>query len=323
MRAPEFWYRDDAVARFASAALAPLAVAYAGVTLWKQHHARPFRSRATVICVGNLTAGGSGKTPVAIALVKLLQERALRVTVLSRGYGGRLSGPLLVNPDLHSAADIGDEPLMLARIAPVVVSRDRAEGAALADADGTDVVVMDDGHQNFTLVKDLSIVVVDAERGFGNTCVIPAGPLREPVRDGLARADAVVLVGAGSPDLADFSGPVVRAKLTPCGGGNWMGRRAIAFAGIGRPAKFFKTLEVLGTVLVDRICFADHHPYSAVEIARLKERAARENSLLVTTEKDFMRLSADQREGIAYLPVEAEFDNPDILSDLIAKTRRP
>lgn len=322
MHAPDFWDRQDVSARFAATALAPLGWVYGGVTKWKSQRSRPYRSRAKVICVGNLTVGGSGKTPVAVALVRILQGLGFRPTVLARGYGGRFPGPAFVDANLHTAADVGDEPLLLARTAPVVVSRDRRAGATLADTNGADAIVMDDGHQNFSLAKDLSIVVVDSEYGFGNGCVLPAGPLREPPAEGLARADAVVLVGDGSPALPAFSGPVVRARLVPCDEADWKGQKVIAFAGIGRPEKFFATLRSLGAVLADAIGFADHHVYGASEIAHLKERAERKNAMLITTEKDFVRLSSPEREGIHVLRVQAEFESPETLMNLIAKTCR-
>ena len=306
MRAPEFWSRPS----FAGAALAPIGWIYGAVTDWKRTHASPYRPRAKVICVGNLTAGGSGKTPVVEAVARNLRARGLRAMILSRGYGGRLAGPVLVNRGVHSAADVGDEPLLLSATAPAIVARDRREGAILADAEGADVIVMDDGYQNFTLAKDLSILVVDAETGFGNGHIIPAGPLRETAAAGLARADAVVLVGEGLPALPGYAGPVLRAKLAPRNNAVLAGHRMIAFAGIGRPEKFFGTLRGLQAHIVEVHAFADHHMFETGEIARLKSAATEKNAVLITTEKDFVRLAPADRDGIATLPIEAQFETP-------------
>lgn len=317
MRAPEFWSRDDLAARLAVAALSPIGWIYGAVTQWKHRHSLPHRARAKVVCVGNLTAGGSGKTPVVIAIARRFQARGRHTFVLTRGYGGRLSEAAFVDTAVHCAADIGDEPMLLGRVAPVIVSRDRKAGAALADAHGADVIVMDDGHQNFALEKDLAIVVVDAEKGFGNGHILPAGPLREAVADGLARADAVVLVGAGEPALPGFSGPVIRARLVAQGGDVLAGRRVVAFAGIGRPEKFFATLRGLGAQVVEAVSFADHHVFSASEMARLHAKAKKEQAMLVTTEKDFFRLTPSERDAVHVLPIEAVFEPAQALDGLI------
>src|SRR5882672_2816302 len=208
MRAPDFWRRRGLVGGL----LAPLGALYGATVAFKARLAKPFEAGIPVLCVGNLTAGGSGKTPVAIAIAEMLRAKGHKPYFLTRGYGGSERGPALASRG-HSAAVMGDEALLLARTAPTIVARDRAAGARLALEKGATVLVMDDGHQNFALRKSLSLVVVDAESGFGNGFQIPAGPLREPVGQGLSRADAVVLVGHGSPDLLGFPGPVPRAHL--------------------------------------------------------------------------------------------------------------
>ncbi|MBU6297366.1 MAG: tetraacyldisaccharide 4'-kinase [Alphaproteobacteria bacterium] len=316
MHAPEFWHQQDGWSRLAVAALAPLGWAYSASVAWKAHHAAPYRPKAAVICVGNLTVGGTGKTPIAIAIARALMVRGRRPFFLSRGYGGKLHGPILVVPE-HRAADVGDEPLLLAAAAPVVVSRNRGEGAALAEAHGADVIVMDDGHQNFTLAKDLSLIVVDAQQQFGNGFVLPAGPLREFVGQGLSRADGVVVVGDGDPPLAGYRGPVLRARMTHVDVPDLKGRRVVGFAGIGRPEKFFKSLRAFGAEIVATKRFADHHVYKLSEIARLKAKARTANALLITTEKDYVRLPDVEREGIAVLPVRAAIDNMDALDRLL------
>ena len=272
--------------------------------------------RRPVLCVGNLTVGGTGKTPVAIAIAHALSARGRHPFFLSRGYGGKLSGPILVTPG-HRAEDVGDEPLLLTAAAPVVVSHNRGVGARLAVEHGADVIVMDDGHQNFNLAKDLSLVVIDAEQQFGNGFVLPAGPLREFVSQGLARADAVVIVGDGGPALADYSGPILRARMTHVDVPELAGRRIVGFAGIGRPEKFFRSLRVFGAEIVGTKRFADHHIYTSAEIARLKATARTADALLVTTEKDYVRMTEAEREEIAVLPVRAVIDNTKALELLL------
>jgi tetraacyldisaccharide 4'-kinase len=304
MRAPEFWSRQD----WRAHALSPLGWFYGASVAWRALHAKPYRSKAAVVCVGNLTAGGAGKTPVAISIANILRARGRNPFFLSRGYGGRLHGPIFVGDD-NSARDVGDEPLLLHRTAPVVVARDRHAGALLAEAHGADAIIMDDGHQNFGLVKDLSLVVVDGETGFGNGYVLPAGPLREPINQGLPRADAVIIVGEGRPELNGFQGPVLRAHLV-LQNHDLEKRRLVAFAGIGRPEKFFQALEAHGAELAATKRYADHHAYTPSEIARLKSKARSCDALLVTTEKDFVRLTPGEREGIQALSVRAVFDQP-------------
>jgi len=317
MRAPDFWSEPDYSARIATALLSPLGWFYGASVAWKRDHAVPFRPRAKTICVGNLTAGGSGKTPIAAAIADALLQRNLRPIFLSRGYGGKLAGPVLVDPALHSAADTGDEPLLLAATAPAIVARDRRAGASLADTQQAEIIVMDDGHQNFQLAKDLSFVVVDAETGFGNGKILPAGPLRESIAQGLTRADAIVLVGDGDPALPGWSGPVLRARLTPKEAPSFAGQRIVAFAGIGRPEKFFESLRMLSADLVATERFDDHHAYSAAEIARLRSKARGVGARLVTTEKDFVRLMPAEREEIGVLSIRAAFEDEAALGRLL------
>jgi tetraacyldisaccharide 4'-kinase len=310
MRAPEFWEAGTVGARLTAGALAPLGWAYGATVALKAANATPYRSSATVICVGNLTAGGTGKTPIVIAIARALMEMQLRVRILTRGYGGRVRGPAVVHAQADAAAEVGDEALVLAAAAPVIISANRAAGAKLAEAKGVDVVLMDDGHQNFSLAKDLSLVVVDSGQGFGNGRILPAGPLREPVEQGLARADAIVITGEDNFTLPTFAGPVLRARLVPVDVLQLQNRRVLAFAGIGQPEKFFRTLRTLGANVVGTHAFADHHVYSHSEMARLRDRSYAYNAMLITTEKDFVRLTPSQRQDIHYLPVRAAFDDP-------------
>ena len=292
----------------------PLGALYGFSVAWKARNARPYRSTARVVCVGNLTAGGSGKTPVALAIGTRLKAEGHSVFFLTRGYGGGETGPLEVRAT-HTAADVGDEALLLAKTAPTIVAHDRAAGAALAESKGAQIIVMDDGHQNFALAKDLSLVVVDGETGFGNGLMIPAGPLREGVAQGLARADAVIVMNQGDPDLAAFKGPVLRARLK-ADSEAFRGHRVFAFAGIGRPEKFLASLAEAGARVTGSQFFADHHAFRVGEIAALKRRA--QDAELVTTEKDFARLGAADRDGIAVLPVRVLFEDERALGRLLA-----
>ena len=309
MRAPDFWQRGG----LAAALLSPLGALYGMSVAFKARHAKPFDPGMPVICVGNLTAGGSGKTPVAIAIAQTLRAGGHTPYFLTRGYGGSEHGPALAARG-HSAKVMGDEALLLARAAPTIVARDRAAGARLAKEKGATVLVMDDGHQNFSLRKSLSLVVVDAETGFGNDFQIPAGPLREPVAQGLARADAVVLVGDGAPDLQTFRGHVLRAHLK-ADGAAFAGKPVFAFAGIGRPEKFVASLQDSGAIVTGSCFFADHHPYGEEDLVQL--RAVAGNAILVTTEKDFVRLTTGEREGIRTLKVAAVFDDVSAMGRLL------
>jgi tetraacyldisaccharide 4'-kinase len=291
--------------------LAPLAAVGAAAT--RRRLARGPRARAgvPVICVGNLTAGGAGKTPTAIALAERLAARGRAVHVLSRGHGGRLAGPLRVDPARHAATDVGDEPLLIASFAPVWIGADRAASARAAAEAGAEALVLDDGFQNPGLVQDLALLVVDAGYGFGNGRVMPAGPLREPVEAGLARADLVLAIGADAARarlVADWpalaSCPLLAGALEPLATGmDWRGLRALAFAGIARPEKFFETLRALGVELVAARSFEDHAPYDGRALARLEAEARAARAQLVTTEKDMVRLPAGFRAQVLVLPV--------------------
>lgn len=259
---------------------------------------------------------------MALAMADAIIARGKNPFFLTRGYGGRLSGPIIVS-STHNAADVGDEPLILARKSSTVVAHDRTAGAKLAVDCGADLIVMDDGHQNFALVKDLSIVVVDAEIGFGNGHVLPAGPLRESIVQGLARADAVVVMGNGNPDLAGFGGPVLRAHIEPVPDREWRGQRIAAFAGIGRPEKFFRTIKDLGAELVEVVTFADHHPITPDELTRLKIMARDQKAQLLTTEKDYLRLPPDKRQEIAMLPIRVRLESADALERLLDRLAAP
>ncbi|WP_179378130.1 tetraacyldisaccharide 4'-kinase [Jannaschia marina] len=305
MRPPAFWSRKPGLV---TALLSPLAALYARATARRVAQAG-VRVGVPVICVGNLTAGGTGKTPTVIALAERLRDRGIAAHVVSRGYGGTLEGPVRVDPTAHDAGQTGDEPLLLAAFAPTWVARDRAAGARVAVAAGAQAVLMDDGFQNPSLEKDLSIVVVDAGVGFGNGRVLPAGPLREPVAAGLARADFTLTVGDGHVDLPETP-PRLSGKLEPLRTGmDWAGLPVFAFAGIGRPEKFFDTLRSLRADLRGTEALADHQPLTPALLRRLGERAAKLSAQPVTTEKDAVRLPPALRGQVMTVPVRLRLDD--------------
>lgn len=316
MRAPDFWRRDGLL----PALLAPLGCGYAAAGELRRLTARPRRLAVPVICVGNLVAGGAGKTPVAISLARRLRSLGVAAHIVSRGYGGRLAGPLRVDPARHRWSDVGDEPLLLARAAPTWVARDRAAGGAAAVAAGAGAIVLDDGHQNPHLVKDLSVVVIDGGYGFGNGRMLPAGPLREPVERGLSRAGAVVVLGEGSVPLGHWDGPVLRAVLRPQPEAATLAERpVVAFAGIGRPEKFFDTLRRLGADLRATFAFPDHHPYSPADLMPVRAAAERCGAQMVTTEKDAVRLPQPEMAAIATLGVVVQWQDEAALDDVLSR----
>ncbi|WP_406871128.1 tetraacyldisaccharide 4'-kinase [Thioclava sp. 'Guangxiensis'] len=310
MRAPLFWGSRLSVL---SLALSPLGCLTAYATS-RRVCREGLRLNIPVICVGNINAGGTGKTPTVMAVVQRLQALGHAPHIVSRGHGGRLIGPVRVDARVHDASAVGDEPLLLSSFAPVWVSKDRAAGGVAACAAGADVIVLDDGHQNPALVKDLSIVVVDAGRGFGNGLCLPAGPLREPVSAGLSRADLVVSIGeaAAQERFASRWGaylpcPHFTGQLAPLPTGmDWRGLRCLAFAGIGYPEKFFDTLRGLGASVVRTESLGDHQPFTAALLSRLWHDAQADGLQLVTTEKDAARLPSSLRGEVLTLPVRLE-----------------
>lgn len=302
MRAPAFWHQRPGLLAWL---LGPLGAVYAYGTARRLARGTPLRLPVPVVCVGNINAGGTGKTPTVIAIAQRLMARGVAVHILSRGYGGQMAGPVRVNERTHSAADVGDEPLLMAAFAPVWVAKDRAAGAKAAVQAGAQIILLDDGFQNPGLAKDLSIVVVDARQGFGNGRVIPAGPLREPVATGLGRADFVLSIGAERPELGQI--PHLRGRLVPLHTGMiWEGLPVFAFAGIGNPEKFFRTLKDLGADLRGTVALADHQPLSANLLKRMGAEAAKLSAQPVTTEKDAVRLPPALRGKVLTLPVRLE-----------------
>ncbi len=312
MRPPAFWNDEDALA---GRLLAPAGWLYARLSRPGRGGAR--RVPAPVVCIGNAVLGGAGKTPVALAVAARLAAAGHSPHFLSRGYGGRLRGPVRVDPAVHGADDVGDEPLLLARAAPAWVARNRVAGALAAAEAGASVIVMDDGFQNGSLSKDAAILVADGAVGYGNGRVFPAGPLREPAAAAHARADALVVIGSPSCVLPNGL-PRLEARLVPAPGSERLAGRAVfGFAGIGRPTKFAETLAELGARPAGFRAFPDHHAYRPEEAMALLEAAAACGAVCVTTEKDAVRLPAEIRAAVETVAVALEWRDPGGLDRLL------
>jgi tetraacyldisaccharide 4'-kinase len=318
MHEPAFWYRPSSLV---SLLLTPLGAIYGLVAGWRLQR-EGFDAGIPVVCVGNYHVGGAGKTPTVRALTKVLRELGETPVVLSRGYGGRLHGPIRVDPGRHAAVDVGDEPLMLAPTVPVVVARDRVAGVALARSQGASVILMDDGFQNPAIAKDAALIVIDNGRGLGNGRVFPAGPLRAPLPPQLELTDALIVVGEGAAAATVAAAVAARGKpalsahlkADDVSVASLRGKRVLAFAGIGDPARFFRTLRSHGIEVVRERAFADHHPFSESEIETLIADAKRDGLTLATTEKDLARLrTRDGLPGWAHdivpFAVTLEFDD--------------
>jgi tetraacyldisaccharide 4'-kinase len=298
MREPAFWHRPKS---WKSHLLRPLAALYGAVAAQRLLR-QGFDAGVPVLCVGNYHVGGAGKTPAVLALADILRELGETPVVLSRGYGGKLRGPVMVDPSRHTAEKVGDEPLMMSSRVPVVVARDRVNGVAMARSQRASVILMDDGFQNPAIAKDAALIVIDSERGIGNGYVIPAGPLRAPLPPQLARTDALIVVGGGDASrevaaaIIAREGQVLSAHLKPNAASvaALAGKRVLAFAGIGDPERFFRTLRSSGIEVVRERVFADHHNFTENEIEALLAESRRDALTLVTTEKDLARL----REGV-------------------------
>ncbi|MDU8928061.1 tetraacyldisaccharide 4'-kinase [Alisedimentitalea sp. MJ-SS2] len=326
MRPPGFWSASPERPGVMARVLAPLGWLYGAVTAQRvKREGTPVG--CPVICVGNINAGGTGKTPTVIALAQYLQGKGLKPIAVSRGYGGSMDGPMEVDPRVHDAGQVGDEPLLLAAFLPAWIAKDRLAGCQAAVEAGADVILLDDGFQNPLVFKDLSIVVVDAHRGFGNGRCIPAGPLREPVEEGMKRASAVLSIG---PDEAQKSFekqwgsrvtvPHAKGALQPLQTGmDWQGQRVMAFAGIGHPEKFFATLRGLGAELVEMRALDDHQELTPAIFNRLESQAKALNAQLVTTEKDAVRLRPEDRYKVLALPVRLEIDDWGGLDEIIQR----
>lgn len=328
---PAWWYRPEPT--LAAKLCAPLAMAYDAAGAWRQRATTPFRCPLPVICVGNFTVGGAGKTPLTIAIADELTQLGHQPGFLTRGYGGRERGPVWIKAS-DAAADVGDEPLLLARHGPALLARDRVAGARAMTTAGAastvDSIIMDDGMQNPSLVKDLRIAVVDGATGIGNGLVMPAGPLRMTMQRQRSLADAVVVIGPLTQRVAtflrSFTQPVLHAEIVSAGDTAWLhGTRVVAFAGIGRPQKLFDTVAAQGAVLVAGVPFPDHHSFSASDCTALLRHADAMDAQLVTTEKDWLRLpdqgpASDLKRASRPLPVKLRFQ-PDHRDQLVTLLR--
>ncbi len=318
MRAPDFWCRDGVLQTL----LSPISQIWAWRTQTLFTNASPARVNIPVICVGNIVAGGAGKTPVALSVMERLHVSNIKGGFLSRGYGGSVSAPTRVEVEKHSSREVGDEPLLLANVAPTWIGKDRVRTAHEAANSGIGAIVMDDGFQNPDLYKDISILVVDGQYGYGNGRVMPAGPLREPVENAMQRVQAIALIGEVSDPLRASipdSIPTLSARFVPATEDDDIsGKPVVAFAGIGRPEKFFETLAGMGCDLIDIASFPDHYYYSVDEIMRLIDTAATACATVVTTEKDLVRVPAEARDMVRSLKVRLAWSDLGALDDILA-----
>ncbi|MCB9996016.1 MAG: tetraacyldisaccharide 4'-kinase [Rhodospirillales bacterium] len=322
LTAPTFWYKKPGLAAWL---LWPFSLLYRLGVFLKTSRKTPYKSPVPVICIGNLVTGGSGKTPGALAVMSLIQNALLaeRPCFLSRGYGGQEKGPLLLNPDHHTAAAVGDEPLLLADKAPVIIGGDRAKSAALAEEKHFDLLVMDDGLQNPGLYQDIKLIAIDGRTGFGNRFLLPAGPLREPLAGGLKKADAFILIGEDRQNcrtLLPHNVPVFTASLEVPE--SWIADPSVpyvAFSGLAHPEKFYETLRDKGLNIIDWTPFPDHHAFSAEDLAPLADKARAKQARLITTAKDAVRLpAAFARENpVDILPVRLLWDDEDAISSFL------
>lgn len=316
MRAPRFWQSNGLI----TLALKPLSYGWQAAACLRHLATKPYAAPMPVLCIGNVVAGGAGKTPVALDLLQRLRHRGDKPFALTRGYGGQQPGPLLIDRQHHTAVDVGDEALLLAAVAPTVVARNRAEGARLAAAHSASALILDDGFQNPSLVKDLSLLVIDGAYGVGNGQIMPAGPLRESLSSALNRCHAMIMIGDDVHRIASAlpqAKPILQARLIPDNAATFSGQRFLAFAGIGRPEKFAASLRDAGAEIIAFRAFADHHPYQEAEIAHLIADAAANKAQLVTTAKDYVRLPSQFRDQIRVLRVKIVWDNAQEVENLL------
>jgi tetraacyldisaccharide 4'-kinase len=309
--APKFW-QDKNILSFA---MLPLALIYFIVISIKNLLKLPYKSKLPVVCIGNVTAGGGGKTPIAIWLAKYLTSKQVRVCFLSRGYGGNYSNSLKLDPAIHDSKFAGDEALLLAKYAPVYLCKNRAEGAKLAEKDHMKMIIMDDGMQNNSIIKDITLMAIDGETGFGNGLLLPAGPLREPASAAIKKSNMAIIIGQDKQNLANII-PSVAAKIV-ANNNQLEGKKILAFAGIARPQKFYHTLEELGAKIIFSQDFPDHYFYSNHDLDNLCHLAEQNEAMLITTEKDYIKIPASYKDKISYLPIAIEIENKQKITDII------
>ena len=312
MKTPKYWQSNSIVSKL----LLPLGLIYGVLTQLRLKIKRPKHADIPVICIGNITAGGTGKTPVSISIAKMLGTEMYHPYFVSRGYGGKLKN-VLVNNKKHSAKEVGDEPLLLSSQAPVIVNSNRYEGAQLAIKEGADVIIMDDGFQNPSMHKNLSFLVFDGTYGVGNGRLIPAGPLRETFKDGIKRADALVIMGKDKHDLAKRCNLPVFYAHTEAVQTHINNSNVVAFAGIGHPQKFYHTLSSQGFNVVETIDFPDHHFYKKSELNAILAKAKELNAVVYTTSKDFVKIPTFMQDEFNVLEISVVWDNPEELMSFI------
>ena len=316
MKAPQFWYEPYS---WKATFLLPFGYLYSLLTFLRRNFGKPEKYSCFTICIGNLNVGGTGKTPITIALAHHFLEKGLKVHIVSRGYKGKFQGTFLVNPRKHKSEEVGDEPLLMSEFTSVWVSNKRRNGIAAAEKAGAQVVLLDDGFQDPSFYKDISILVVDGKNGFGNKKCMPAGPLRENISQGFERADAVIIVGKSLYEFDAFPKhlKIIYSKIKPIETGmNWKEGQYLAFAGIADPNKFFATLRSLGANLIDCVPLSDHQKLTKSILKRLESKAKRAHAQLVTTEKDAVRLPSSFRKKVLSLPIRIEFDDENELEKL-------
>lgn len=331
MKAPAFWFNPPDKPGLWPRVLHPLSILWRVLSDRRQRKGKHERVGVPVVCIGNINVGGTGKTPTVIKLQSIFNELGVTAHIISKGYGGSEEGPLRVDEALHTASDVGDEPLLLAAFGPCWIAKDRAAGAKAAIEAGAEVLILDDGMQNPDLAKDFTIMVVDAGVGFGNERLLPAGPLRQSVSDGLLVADMVLSIGPQDAQRSfvksqgDLGGvPHLKGTLEPLETGMlWHDLRAFAFAGIGRPKKFFDTLRATGANVVETRSFGDHETLSTTLLRRMEMEATSAGAQMVTTEKDAVRLPKDWRHKVITLPVRLQLDDEDRLKEAMVSVIRP
>lgn len=312
MKTPDFWHSNSTIAKF----LAPLGWIYGTLTQLRIKTHKSPKVTVPVICIGNITVGGSGKTPVSLSIARMLETEMFHPFFVTRGYGGKLQN-VMVNNRKHTAYEVGDEPLLLSKQAPVVVNANRYKGALTAIEEGADLIIMDDGFQNPSLYKDLSFLVFDGNYGIGNGKIIPAGPLRETFENGIKRADALIILGKDKHDLQERSNlpvfwghtEVIQTTVTK--------KDVLAFAGIGHPQKFYHSLQSHGLNVVEKMDFPDHHFYSKKELEQLIAKAEKLNADIYTTAKDFVKIPTSMQKYFNVLEIAVVWDEPEKLLSFI------